>query len=120
MAAILLSLPEGADDKNIIRTVRFGETMVYIIKWLLLWRQPYLWGHAVVPSGVQRGRGRTGRRPRASEARGASTEWKYKTWNDVLDDFSYYFTKLVLLSILTFTYSNASNSQLFHCQGLIL
>jgi len=32
MAAILLSLPEGADDKNIIRTVRFGETMVYIIK----------------------------------------------------------------------------------------
>jgi len=83
MAAILLSLPEGADDKNIIRTVRFGETMVYIIKWLLLWRQPYLWGHAVVPSGVQRGQGRTGRRPRASEARGASTEWKYKTWNAV-------------------------------------
>jgi len=29
------------------------------------------------------------------------------------------FSKLVLLSTLAFTYSNASNSQLLHCQGLL-
>jgi len=30
------------------------------------------------------------------------------------------FSKLVLLSTLIFTYSNASNSQLHHYQGLLL
>jgi len=30
------------------------------------------------------------------------------------------FSKLVLLSTLIFTYSNASNSQLLHYQGLLL
>jgi len=30
------------------------------------------------------------------------------------------FTKIVLLSVLIFTYSNASNSQVCQCQGLIL
>jgi len=30
------------------------------------------------------------------------------------------FSKLVLLSTLAFTYSNASNSQLLHCQGLLI
>jgi len=30
------------------------------------------------------------------------------------------FSKLVLLSTLIFAYSNTSNSQLHHCQGLLL
>jgi len=74
--------------------------------------------------------GRTGHRSRASMARGASKEWNYKNLNAVTRWFfcsrstdtccmDLILRNLFCCQYLIFTYSNASNSQLFQYHGPI-
>jgi len=74
--------------------------------------------------------GANGAQATGIQGKGASKEWNYKNLNAAIRWFFILcvdymlngcdFSKLVLLSTLAFTYSDSSNPQLLHCQGLLI